>query len=129
MDIEKPETGIESATAVIALTRHAVELALRLHLELPGSVCYVPVRHRFALAMGARGFERLGSLLPEIWPRYSAFVFVMAAGIVVRQIALLIENKRSDPAVVVVDERGRFAVSLLAGHAGGPTNWPCGWRR
>lgn len=119
MDIEKPETGSESATAVIALTRHAVELALRLHIELPRSVCFVPVRHRFALGMGALGFERLGSLLPEIWPRYSAFVFVMAAGIAVRQIAPLIENKRSDPAVVVLDERGRFVVSLLSGHAGG----------
>ncbi|HOV85835.1 MAG TPA: cobalt-precorrin 5A hydrolase [Syntrophobacteraceae bacterium] len=119
MDIEKPRTGSESPTAIVALTRHAVELALRLQPELPSSVCYVPVRHRFALAMGARGFQRLGGLLGEIWPRYSAFVFIMAAGIAVRRIAPLIKSKLSDPAVVVLDERGQFVVSLLSGHLGG----------
>ena len=43
----------------------------------------------------------------------------MASGIVVRTIAPLIKDKKTDPAVVVLDEKGRFAVSLLSGHLGG----------
>lgn len=43
----------------------------------------------------------------------------MAAGIVVRTLAPMLADKRKDPAVVVCDERGRFAVSLLSGHLGG----------
>jgi cobalamin biosynthesis protein CbiG len=43
----------------------------------------------------------------------------MAAGIVVRELAPLLGSKHSDPAVVVVDARGTFAVSLLGGHEGG----------
>ena len=43
----------------------------------------------------------------------------MAAGIVVRSIAPYLKGKDTDPAVVVVDEAGRFAVSLLSGHLGG----------
>ena len=43
----------------------------------------------------------------------------MACGIVVRTVAGLLRNKREDPAVVVLDEAGRFAVSLLSGHLGG----------
>ncbi|HEB69472.1 MAG TPA: cobalamin biosynthesis protein CbiG, partial [Desulfobulbus sp.] len=43
----------------------------------------------------------------------------MATGIVVRTLAPLLQDKRLDPAVVVCDEKGRFAVSLLSGHLGG----------
>jgi cobalt-precorrin 5A hydrolase len=43
----------------------------------------------------------------------------MATGIVVRMIAKLAVHKRSDPAVVVVDEKGQYVISLLSGHLGG----------
>jgi cobalamin biosynthesis protein CbiG len=43
----------------------------------------------------------------------------MAAGIVVRAAARLLKDKKIDPAVVVLDENGKFAVSLLSGHIGG----------
>ena len=46
----------------------------------------------------------------------------MATGIVVRVIAPYIKNKYTDPAVVVVDENERFAISLLSGHEGGANN-------
>jgi cobalt-precorrin 5A hydrolase len=43
----------------------------------------------------------------------------MSTGIVVRIIAPLIRSKLEDPAVVVVDDRGNHAISLLSGHLGG----------
>ena len=43
----------------------------------------------------------------------------MSTGIVVRVIAPLIRSKTQDPAVVVVDDLGKNAVSLLSGHIGG----------
>jgi cobalt-precorrin 5A hydrolase/precorrin-3B C17-methyltransferase len=43
----------------------------------------------------------------------------MAAGIVVRTIAPLLKDKKTDPAVVVLDEKGEYAISLLSGHLGG----------
>ncbi|HML37861.1 MAG TPA: cobalt-precorrin 5A hydrolase [Bacillota bacterium] len=46
-------------------------------------------------------------------------VFVGATGIAVRAIAPYLRDKTVDPAVVVVDERGKYAISLLSGHLGG----------
>ena len=58
-------------------------------------------------------------VVTDLWGRHDGFVFIMAAGIVVRTIAPLLKDKRSDPAVVVLDEQGKFAISLVSGHLGG----------
>ena len=60
-----------------------------------------------------------GDCLVEQWSTASGFVIVGACGLVTRLIAPLLGNKTSDPAVVVVDPQGRFAIPLLGGHAAG----------
>lgn len=77
------------------------------------------------LVAGLEGAEILtgetgvGNLLAEGWRRFDGFVCIMAAGIVVRAVAPLLADKEKDPCVVVVDELGCHAVSLLSGHLGG----------
>ena len=68
-------------------------------------------------------FRRLGDIIPRLWQEYSVLIFVMATGIVVRQIASLIEGKDRDPAVLVLDEEGKFIIPLLSGHLGGANTW------
>lgn len=119
MDFEKRTQLNDSPIGIVAVTRNGVRVAMRIQGRLPGSVIYVPERHGFALAMGAVSFHRLGSLFPEIWRRHRALVCIMATGIVVRLIARLLRHKTSDPAVVVLDERAQYVISLVSGHLGG----------
>lgn len=60
-----------------------------------------------------------GDCLIEHWSTASGFVIVGACGLVTRLIAPLLVDKERDPAVVVVDPQGRFAIPLLGGHAAG----------
>ena len=46
-------------------------------------------------------------------------IFICSTGIVMRALAPVLKNKYSDPAVIVIDQQGKFVIPLLSGHEGG----------
>ncbi|MFH1914161.1 MAG: cobalamin biosynthesis protein [Pseudomonadota bacterium] len=101
--------------AVYALTGQGYPLAARITRET-GGVLFVTPR----LARGTDiSFDSLPDLVGGHFHRFDGHVFVAAAGIALRCIAPHLRGKEVDPAVVCLDQDGRFAVSLLSGHLGG----------
>jgi cobalt-precorrin 5A hydrolase/precorrin-3B C17-methyltransferase len=63
----------------------------------------------------------MGDTVRDHWAAgdVDGFVLFAATGVAVRIVGPLLADKASDPAVVTVDEAGRFVVALVGGHAGG----------
>ncbi len=112
-----PETRI----AVIAITKGGALTGRSLCESSPGLQLYVSSRYADLAGERCTAFEpqELKALIASLWKKHEGFVLIMATGIVVRMIAPLLESKETDPAVVVMDDAGRFAIALLSGHLGG----------
>ena len=91
---------------LIAVTASGRAAAARLAASWPGET---------------RGYDGpAAQSLPRAWRECEdGLVCFLAAGAVIRLIAPLLASKRTDPAVVCVDEAARFTVPLVGGHAGG----------
>ena len=107
--------------ALTAFTRRGYGLARDLAgaLEGRGDRVELALPARLAGELGAPGYERLPAWTGARFRDCQGLLFVGACGIAVRAIAPYVSDKFTDPAVVSVDEAGRFAVPLLSGHVGG----------
>ena len=94
-------------TAIISLTAKGARLAEKISSKVGGQT----------FAKG-KNFTKLADLVADIFGKFDGLIFICAAGIAVRMIAPHIVSKLSDPAVLVIDERGQNVISLLSGHVG-----------
>lgn len=102
--------------AIASLTKGGASLSMELKEIFPEAVCFgkygevnevIPIDKPFM------------DWLREEFDHYSQWILIMSTGIVVRSLCGLLVHKSQDPAVVVMDEKGEFAIPLLSGHLGG----------
>jgi len=109
--------------ALIAITNEGINVATRIKEKLDGEVTvFLPQKLKQSKLPATYYSKKFGDQIGELFSHYEGFIFIMASGIVVRTIAPHITDKYTDPAVVVVDDMGRFVISLLSGHEGGANN-------
>ena len=106
--------------AVISFTAQGGRIAARIAEALPECGVQVYALPRFAQENGQIPVdEGLAAWCRQRWQDCRLLIFVGASGIAVRLIAPCLGSKAEDPAVLVVDERETFVISLVSGHLGG----------
>ncbi len=111
-------------TAVVSITKHGIALAGRVVAALPGAQLFCPEKFRIAGEAAAPGAVhcytgKVGDQVPALFAAFDGIICIVSLGAVVRLIAPHLKSKETDPAVVVIDEAGRFAIPVLSGHLGG----------
>lgn len=106
-------------TCIISITKHSAHLGAQLYEQLPDSEFFV-MQKLSAEAPTATPFsEKVSEFIGKAFYEYDGLVMFISLGAVVRMIADHLRDKKVDPAVVVVDDRARFAIAVLSGHLGG----------
>ncbi|MBE0339981.1 cobalamin biosynthesis protein CbiG [Paenibacillus sp. 28ISP30-2] len=108
--------------AAVAITKHGVEMVRHLGASFPGTDVYYMSKFERGdeQERGIQLFEgSVKLILPDLFKQYNGIILFISLGAVVRMIAPILVDKKVDPAVVVIDDRGEHVISVLSGHLGG----------
>ena len=127
----KPDSS-RSRVAVYVLTVQGFELATRIIPALAQTGIAAPDETDLFVPLSLRDsvntascsstihwFSRLKTTVQSVFHSYKCHVFITAAGAAIRCFASSLHGKDQDPAALVLDQCGRFVISLLSGHLGG----------
>lgn len=112
-------------TAVICLSKKGYELGQTIKASLKQSETDIYFPEKLGDLSSCKTIAYpypLSGLVSDIFNRYDSLVFIMALGIVIREISPYINSKNEDPAVITIDESANFCISTLGGHEAGANN-------
>ena len=102
---------------IVSISKQGNALAKKLSGLLDNTTCYTLQKWNLPDTKPING--RLKEFCGKLNKKHDSLVFIMASGIVVRSIAPWLKDKTTDPAVVIIDDKGNNVISLLSGHLGG----------
>jgi len=105
--------------AIYVITKHGLELARRIRESLPQADLYVSSKLIASAPAGSIELPLpMGPTLTKTFGSYYCHVHIISVGAVVRMIKDLLEDKKKDPAIICVDDAGKFSICVLSGHVG-----------
>ncbi|MBG6130276.1 precorrin-4 C11-methyltransferase [Aquimarina sp. EL_43] len=102
--------------AILCFTDQGLSIAKTLQKEFYRSKLFTT--RTVEVNKDIKQINSVAELIEDSFHNYDAWVFVGALGICVRSIAPHIKDKASDPAVINVDDQGKFVQAVLSGHIG-----------
>ncbi|MEM2141149.1 cobalamin biosynthesis protein [Nitrososphaera sp.] len=106
-------------TAVVAITKHGIDIARKIKARMPEVEIYVPAKHSDGGTDINWFSDPSTQLVGSLFKTHDALVCIFSLGAVIRMVAPHLVDKKSDPAVVVIDDRANHVISALSGHLGG----------
>ena len=106
-------------TAVVAITKHGIVIARKIKDSLPEAEIYAPIKHSDS-GPDINWFDKQTTqVVANLFKTYDALICIFSLGAVIRIIAPFLVDKKTDPAVLVIDDKANFVISTLSGHLGG----------
>jgi cobalt-precorrin 5A hydrolase len=105
--------------AIVAITRHGIAIARRIKQKIPEVEIYVPAKHSDGSSDINWFSEQSTQVISNLFKTHDALVCIFSLGAVIRMVAPHLIDKKSDPAVIVIDDRANHVISALSGHLGG----------
>ncbi|CAM3265511.1 cobalt-precorrin 5A hydrolase [Vagococcus fessus] len=105
--------------AIVALTEVGRKQAQVIRRQFTSADIYVPEKRIKQSSEKVLPAKKVKESLQLLFRDYDYLICIMATGIVVRSLDGVLEDKRYDPAILVLDEKAQFVISLLSGHIGG----------
>jgi len=106
-------------TSILVITKNGVKIGENLKRLFPGWDVYAPSK----LMNGSAGItwysEPTTEKIVELFKNNNALICVFSLGAVIRLISPYLKDKKTDPAVIVIDDKTNFVISVLSGHIGG----------
>ena len=104
--------------SVLAITKNGIIIGAKLKEIFPSWNIYAP--SKFSNDKEINWYsEPTTEKITELFKNSNALICLFSLGAVIRLIAPYLKDKKTDPAVIVIDDKINFVISVLSGHLGG----------
>ena len=105
--------------AILAITKNGISIALSLKKQFPSWKIFAPSKFSNTDSQ-INWFEDSTTVkVGDLFKTHEALICIFSLGAVIRLVSPHMKDKKTDPAVVVIDDTGKFVISTLSGHLGG----------
>ena len=105
--------------SVLAITKNGISIGEKLKELFPNWNIFAPVKLSNENNDIVWYSEPTTDKIIELFKNSNALICIFSLGAVIRLIAPHLKDKKTDPAVIVIDDKINFVISVLSGHIGG----------
>ena len=105
--------------AILAITKNGIKMGLSLKNLFPEWKVFAPSKFSDDNEVIEWYNDSTSIKIVDLFKSNNALICLFSLGAVIRLIAPHIKDKKTDPAVIVIDDKAQFVISVLSGHLGG----------
>lgn len=105
--------------SVLAITKNGIKIGIELKKYFPNWEIYAPSKFSDSNKEIIWYSDSTTEKIVELFKNNNAIICLFSLGAVIRLIAPYLKDKKTDPAVIVIDDKTSFVISVLSGHLGG----------
>ncbi|WP_428326160.1 cobalt-precorrin 5A hydrolase [Nitrosopumilus sp.] len=105
--------------SVLAITKNGINIGQNLKEIFPEWTIFAPSKLSNQNDSITWYSEPTSEKIVELFKNNDALICLFSLGAVIRLIAPQLKDKKTDPAVIVIDDKINFVISVLSGHIGG----------